>query len=624
MCGIAGYVGPRADGRLEAMVGRMVHRGPDDDGFFEDERVHLGMRRLSIVDLEHGEQPKTSADGQVIVLFNGEIYNHVELRAELAAQGVPFESTSDTEVIARGYECWGLGLLERMIGMFAISLYDRRSGELLLIRDRLGKKPIYYIEEGATPSGVAAESGAAPGFAYASEYPVLAALLDDPAAHLDRASLAWYFSQKTTPGDRSIDARIRKVPAGHLLRRSADGCVALERWWSIAPGRVSVRPAAADAEIADEIERLLTSAVGLRMRADTEVGAFLSGGIDSSLCVALASRCTDKPLKTYCLVYEQEINHKSADRRWARAIAERYGTRHREVLLTPELLAEALPRIVRHYGQPNSAVLSNWFISEQMGQELKVAISGDGADELFGSYFLHRAAAAAAALEAGDEATLARIPAAEAEFARVHRGQPHAALADAFAVFPDAELRRLAPGLGASSLALLEARERELATRHPVDRALEFDCRNLLVDQILTYSDTLSMAHSLEVRTPFLDHRLVDFVFSVPAEQKLRPGETKRLLKQVARRHLPEELVARPKEGFVEPAVYWIGDALEDFCHGYLLSGAFNRLGLLDAAYVRELVLRFARDKDFSTGKQVWNLLVFAIWEAQLVAGAGN
>ncbi len=607
MCGIAGYVGPRVDGRLEGMVARMVHRGPDDDGFFEDGRVHLGMRRLSIVDLEHGAQPKTSAGGEVIVLFNGEIYNHVELRGELEAAGAVFESSSDTEVIARGYERWGEGVLERLFGMFAISLYDRRRGELLLVRDRLGKKPIYYVDE--------------PGlFAYASEYPVLAPLL--PGLAIDRAALAWYFSQKTTPGDRSIDARIRKLPAGHLLRVSAEGRVAAERWWSIAAGRARVPPDAGDAELADEIERILTSAVELRMRADVEVGAFLSGGVDSSLCVALASRCTDRPLKTYCLVYDQEINHKSADRRWARAMAERHATRHREIPLTPARLAEALPRIVRHYGQPNSAVLSNWFISEEMGKELKVAISGDGADELFGSYFLHRAAAAAAALEAGDEAALARIPDAEAAFARAHRGEPHAALADAFAVFPDDELRRLAPGLGASSRAMLEARERELVTTHPVDRALELDCRNLLVDQILNYSDTLSMAHSLEVRTPFLDHRLVDFMFSVPAARKMRPGETKRLLKQVARRHLPEELIARPKEGFVEPAVYWIADELQDLCHAYLLSGAFNRLGLVDAAYVRELVLRFGRDKDFATGKKVWNLLVFAIWEAEVAAEA--
>ncbi|HWU85943.1 MAG TPA: asparagine synthase C-terminal domain-containing protein, partial [Kofleriaceae bacterium] len=489
-------------------------------------------------------------------------------------------------------------------------------------------KPIYYVDQPDQPDQPrrpgAPDAAGQPGgglFAYASEFPVLASLLSDPEAHLDHASLAWYFSQKTTPGDRSIDARIRKLPAGHLLRRTADGRVTIERWWSIAPGRVPVRPDVGEPEIADEIERLLTSSVRLRMRADTEVGAFLSGGVDSSLCVALASRCTDRPLKTYCLVYDQEINHKSADRRWARAIAERYATRHREILLTPALLAEDLPRIVRHYGQPNSAVLSNWFISREMGKELKVAISGDGADELFGSYFLHRAAAAAAALDAGDAAALARIPTAEADFARAHRGRPHAVLADAFAVFPDEELRRLAPRLAVPCLAMLEAHERELATRHPIDRALEFDCRNLLVDQILTYSDTLSMAHSLEVRTPFLDHRLVDTLFSIPAELKLRPGETKRLLKQVARRHLPEELVARPKEGFVEPAVYWIGDELADFCHAYLLSSAFNRMGLVDSAYVRDLVLRFARDKDFATGKKVWNLLVYAIWEAQLGAG---
>jgi asparagine synthase (glutamine-hydrolysing) len=248
MCGIAGYAGPRVDGRLETMVARMVHRGPDDDGFFEDERVHLGMRRLSIVDLEHGAQPKTSADGQVIVLFNGEIYNHVELRAELEAAGVVYESTSDTEVILRGYLAWGLGVLERLIGMFAISLYDRRRGELLLIRDRLGKKPIYYVDEPGGPGEPAL-------FAYASELPVLASLLSDPEAHIDRASLAWYFSQKTTPGDRSIDTRIRKVPAGHLLRRSADGRVTLERWWSIAAGRVRLRADAAEPELVDEIER---------------------------------------------------------------------------------------------------------------------------------------------------------------------------------------------------------------------------------------------------------------------------------------------------------------------------------------------------------------------------------
>src|SRR4051812_37608764 len=180
MCGIAGYVGPRVAGRLEAMVAGMVHRGPDDDGFFEDDRVHLGMRRLSIVDLAHGEQPKTSADGRVVVLFNGEIYNHVELRAELAAAGAVFATRSDTEVIVEGYLRWGVGMLDRMIGMFAISLYDRRTGELLLIRDRLGKKPIHYLD------GALDDTGHATRLAYASEFPVLAALVAEPAGCVDR------------------------------------------------------------------------------------------------------------------------------------------------------------------------------------------------------------------------------------------------------------------------------------------------------------------------------------------------------------------------------------------------------------------------------------------------------
>jgi asparagine synthase (glutamine-hydrolysing) len=613
MCGIAGYCGPVVPGKLEAMVASMVHRGPDGQGIYDDGRFHLGMRRLSIVDLTTGDQPKKSADGKVVVLFNGEIYNHVELRFELERLGASFESTSsDTEVIVQGWLQWGLGMLDRFVGMFAIVLVDHRTGELFLFRDRLGKKPIYYHRS--------EDTGA---FTYASELRTILPWLGGapPADHLDDASLAWYFSQKTTPGDRSADDRVRKLPAGHYLRLGPDDSVELKAWWSIAAGRVAGVAAKTESEIVDDVERILDDAVRLRMRADVEVGAFLSGGIDSSLCVALASRYTDKPLKTYCLVYEEEINNKSADRKWAAVVAERFRTRHREILLTPAILEDALPRIVRHYAQPNSAVLSNWFISREMGKELKVALSGDGADELFGSYFLHRVAGALSAIQRGEAAPLGGAQEAERRFVDAHRGEPHAVLADSFAVFPARELTKLAPKLKTSSLAMLERREAMLATSDPLDRALEFDCRNLLVDQILNYSDVLSMAHSLEVRTPFLDHRLVDYVFSVPPKLKMGGGETKRLLKLVARRHLPEELIVRPKEGFVEPAVYWIADSLADFTKSYLLGATFNKLGLLDGAYVRALVERFYRDRDFQTGKQVWNLLVFAIWESQLGSG---
>jgi asparagine synthase (glutamine-hydrolysing) len=611
MCGIAGYTGPAVPGRIEAMALAMAHRGPDGDGFFDADGVHLGMRRLSIVDLATGQQPKLSPDGQVVVVFNGEIYNHVELRRDLEARGHRFVSeSSDTEVIVFLYEEYGLAGVDRIIGMFAIALYDRRLGRLFLIRDRFGKKPIYYRHDPSTGR-----------LEFASEFNVID--VDARHDHIDHASLAWYFSQKAMPADRTIDDRIRKVPAGSLLRcELADGTCEVVRYYA---GPASCRSSAqvtVEQEASDRIEALLTDSVRLRMRADVEVGAFLSGGVDSSLIVALASKLTDKPLKTYCLVYEQEINDKGRDRDLARLVSERFGTRHREVVLTPALLMAELPAIVAQYGQPNSAVIANWFISREMGRELKVALSGDGADELFGSYFLHRTASALDAYRrTRDPAVLSALPEAEAAFVRDAADESFARVVDRFGVFTDAELtallspRRYRPG---SVLQMIAERERSLTCVDPLNRMLEFDCQNLLCDQILNYSDMLSMAHSLEVRTPFLDHRLVEYAFTLDPALKIRNGVTKYILKRVAARHLPEALVTRRKEGFVEPAVYWIADEMKAFCLSYLEAAGFNRLGLLNAAYVREVVARFYRDREFHIAKKVWSLLMYAIWERSL------
>ena len=608
MCGIAGYTGPYRPARLEAMAAAMVHRGPDDDGFFESTNVHLAMRRLAIVDLATGKQPKISHDGLVAVVFNGEIYNYVELRSELEGKGHQFSShSSDTEVIVELYEEYGLAFIDRMIGMFAIALYDQRIGQLFLIRDRLGKKPIYYRHD--------SNSG---DLEFASEFNVIAR--DRHREHIDRASLAWYFSQKAMPAVGTIDDRVRKVPAGCWLRyHVAEGRCQIERYYA---GPASERVTAViihEAEATDRIESLLLDAVRLRMRADVEVGAFLSGGIDSSLVVAMASTLTDKPLKTYCLVYEQSINRKAQDQALARVVSERFGTRHREVLLTPTLLIEELPKIVAHYGQPNSAVISNWFISREMGRELKVALSGDGADELFGSYFLHRTASALDAYRrTRTPDVLAALPTAEAEFVSQAVDETFAQVIDRFGVFRDAELSSLlSPQRFAAGdvLRMIDARAARLTCTDPLNRMLEFDCENLLSDQILNYSDTLSMAHSLEVRTPFLDHRLVGYAFQLDPRLKIKDGVTKYVLKQVARRYLPEDLVTRPKEGFVEPAAYWIADEMKEFCRSYFESPTFNHLGLIDADYAHSVIARFYRDREFSVAKKVWSLLMFAIWE---------
>ena len=607
MCGIAGYMGTLVPGRLEAMLGALVHRGPDDEGSFHDERVHMGMRRLSIVDLATGRQPKASHDGRVVVVFNGEIYNHVELRAELESRGCRFASEhSDTETIVHAWLEYGVEMLERFVGMFAIALYDLRTSELYLFRDRLGKKPIFYCEDQGS-------------FSWASE-PNALLLLPARAAHVDRASVAWYFSQKTPPGDRSIDDRIRKLPAGCYLKIDGENRIEIRRYWSI---RARPRtPALSDEDATRELEALLTDSIRLRMRADVEVGSYLSGGVDSSLCVALASRFSPRPLKTYCLVYDEEIGHKSCDRRFARVISERYGTHHHEVPLAPALLAEDLPRIVAHYGQPNSAVISSWFVSRAMAKDIKVALSGDGADELFGSYFLHRVAGALSELER-DPSALDRVSPAVATFVRENRDVPHARLVERFGVFTDDELRSLLrPDVYRSGAVLdrFASLEAELSSKDPLDRALEFDCRNLLCEQVLNYSDHLAMAHSIEVRTPFLDHHIVNFAFSLPASMKIRRGETKWLLKKVASRHLPDELVLRPKEGFVEPAVHWLRRELRDLWRDRILGASFNRLGLLQPDYARDVATRFDESGDFSLGKKVWSLLVYALWEENVLA----
>lgn len=618
MCGIAGYTGPSSPGRLEGMAEKLVHRGPDQGGMYAHAEINLCMRRLAIVDLSTGEQPKFNSDGTVALVFNGEIYNYVELRQQLEAKGYVFQSqASDTEVIPHLYEEYGMDFVSHLVGMFAIALYDHRLHRLYLIRDRLGKKPLYYHwdQEGRQ-------------LAFASELNALG--MRDGSQHVDAESAAWFFSQKAMPLDASIDARVKKLPPGSWLQYDpATNALEIRSYW-----RIDSRPRDArrsEAEWARALDERLAESVRLRMRADVEVGAFLSGGLDSSLVVAYASRLTRKPLKTYCLTYAEEINHKSSDRKFSEAVSKQCGTRHREVLLTPESFVEEIPKIVRQYGEPNSAVLSAWFIAREMRKDIKVALSGDGADELFGSYFTHRIAAALREQRLG--------PAEEAEAIRfltpAERGfldtlpragagatalESMVALMDRFSVFPESELKRLL----APRLELAESVKKRIegffegrSLEDPLQEALSFDSRNLLVNQVLNYSDLLAMAHSVEVRTPFLDHRLVELAFDMDSRMKIHQGQTKKVLKAVARKYLPEELVSRPKEGFVEPAVHWLGSDLKDFCLSHLLGESFNRFGLLDAEYARSVVARFYETRDFYLGKRVWSLLMFAIWEKQ-------
>ncbi len=621
MCGIAGFLGAPDRPRLERMVAAMHHRGPDGRGMHESPWAQLGMARLAIVDLAGGDQPFVSQDGGVAMVCNGEIYNHRPLRRMLEERGVRFRSDhSDVEVILRLYELEGIRCLERLDGMFAVAIADHRAGVLHLARDRVGERPLYWRADG--------------GVAFASEFNVLAADLPGGAPgrrdDVDGRSLRWFLGLKSMPDDATIDRRIHRLPAGCRLeiRRGQDGRPAappqVQRWWRLPALAADDAGALDDREAADRFEALLRASIERRLDADVEVGAFLSGGLDSSLAVAMAAARVGRPLRTYSLVYDEEIYRKSEDRRWARVMSERLGTRHTEVLLTPQGLQEALPRIAAAYGQPNSATLSAWFVSQRMHRDIKVAISGDGADELFGSYFLHRTAAAVGEA-AGDPASpvLAALPEAERAFALQHLDGNVAAMVSRFAVFTPEEAEALLapeapPGLRFDRQ--VSACVDGLAARDPLGRMLEWDFTHTFVEQVLNYADVLGMAHAVEPRPPFLSPELVSFVFGLPARHRSRGGRTKLLLRLVAERHLPREIVERPKEGFVEPNVHWLAGPLREFANDVLGSADSDRLGLLRPGAARQVLRRFEESGDFRAGKQAWMLLQLGLWQLHRAA----
>jgi len=602
------------------------------------------MTRLAIIDPEFGSQPMQSSDGNIILIFNGELYNHIELREELLALGHNFSTDSDTEVFLSAYSEWGASSVHYMNGMFAVAIYDRARGKLLLIRDRIGEKPLYFYC--ATDSG---------NLFFASEHHPLARctpLSSFNEEHLNLHSLAWYFAQKAMPSGSTIDQRISELPPGCILEYTlADKSLSIRSYYEIrellsskvddvhkhSEDAAAIPPenplsltretetlsgrgrVLADTELVDKLEQLLLESVRIRMRADVEVGTFLSGGVDSSLLTSMAARLTKKPLRTFSLVYDDDIYNKGADRHYARAVSRSLGTNHVEVTLTPELFADELPRIVRQFSQPNCAAFANWFVSQEMGKEVKVGLSGDGADELFGSYFLHRVAGA---MEVhGDTGAIPEnLTDYESRFALQHLGLPLSDMVDAFSVFPP-EARdklflhdRLRGFVGNR----MKRVEEDLTSTSLLNRALEFDCKSMLVDQILNYADVLSMAHSLELRMPFLDHLLVDFSFSLPSHLKIRNGCTKYILKRVAERYLPNDLVYRPKEGFIEPNIYWLSSHLEDFCRSVVQGASFDRFSILNRAYVSELIETYYSSNDFYLGKQVWSLFLFGLWEKSL------
>lgn len=569
MCGIAGFVGMGDRADLVRMAAALRHRGPDGDGFYVHEAsgVHLAHRRLSILDIAGGHQPMHTADGSMSIVFNGEIYNFRELRAELELLGAQFVSDhSDTEVILHGYRAWGAGLCGRLNGMWAFVIHDRSKRQLFCSRDRFGKKPLFFH--------------ARPGFfAFASE---LTALKQHPAvpARLDPLSLRKYFAYGYVPAPRTFYAEVHKLAGGHSLTLDLDsGTRQLTRYWKYRSEPIEERPAGVEREWTEQLRELVDAAVARRLVADVPVGAFLSGGVDSSMIAALAMRHVGRDrLETFSIGF-QEAGFDESEH--ARAVAAHIGASHHSQVLSIERAFDILPDIRARMDEPiaDFSLLPTYLLCQYAREQVTVALGGDGADELFAGYDPFKALRLASAYERlvpapihrGIAMLAARLPVSHGYMSldfrlkRTLRGLDHPAhlwLPVWMAPLAPSELEQLFDEPADLDEIFSEAITAwdEASSSNPVGRAIEFYLALYMQDGILVKLDRASMMHSLEVRSPFLDIEVVDFARRLPADVKLRGGQTKWILKRAAEPLLPKGITARRKQGFAVPTGAWFAD----------------------------------------------------------------
>jgi asparagine synthase (glutamine-hydrolysing) len=594
------------------MTDTLTHRGPDDAGFWHDDRISLGMRRLAIVDLETGLQPMWNEDDTVGVVFNGEIYNFPELRDELTRLGHRFRSHhSDTEVLVHLYEEYGAEFPNRLNGMFAIALWDSRRQELHLIRDRAGIKPLYYCQ---LPGRVV----------FGSEIKALLAHPDVPCQP-NFLALHHYFSLKNIPAPLSVFAGVEQLCPGECAV-FRNGELKKHRWWML---NFSEDATMDLQEAAEGIREILEDSVRIRMRVDVPFGAYLSGGIDSSSVVALMSRIGGQKVKTFSLVYEDEFENKEADRRYARLMSSIYGTEHHEYVLSHGEVLGNIEEVLQAFDEPFSGVTSTYFITKLIAKHVKVALSGDGADELFGSYLPHRIARPLfdygsmrdrlSDITADERLRLGPFADQLDYLESIYSRGDEASQRMALYLCDDTEKQQLyssrmtAEVGGVRTEDLIRSLYARAGTRDQLNRALYVDFESLLPDQVLAFVDRLSMAHSVEVRPPFLDYRMMEYAARIPGSLKIRGSCVKHVLKEAVRDLLPQEIIERPKEGFVLPINNWLIDEMADAARSWLRRDRIASHGLLRAEVVNELIDDHVQRRR-NNGARIWNLIMFQAW----------
>ena len=628
MCGISGFLladslmsQRAAEARLRTMIATLRHRGPDDEGMWTDGRVGLAHARLSIIDLSPAaHQPMASPDGAVWITYNGEVYNFAEIRAELTALGYPFRSRSDTEVVVNGWHAWGPAIFSRLRGMFALAIWDARSRRLVLARDRFGKKPLYYTTAGGAT-------------VFGSE---IKALLAWPGMHrgADLSAIDHYLSLNFVPSPETAFLGIRKLPPAHYLVqniRSEETLTEPElvQYWQLPEPRRSVRDRPID-ELRRELVDRLEESVRLRLISDVPLGAFLSGGVDSSAVVAMMARVGSGTVKTFSIGFSAK---KYDETRFARLVAERYATDHHEFVIEPDAVA-VLPRLVWNYGEPfaDPSAIPTYYVSQLARREVTVALNGDGGDECFLGYSRYKAMRYLAKLDmlpGGSRAVLERalslaphsvqrglkIPRIR-RVLRASERQPGHRYASTLVSFTDEDKEvgyggALREQLQRSTLDLFEPYFAEANSL--VAGANRADFQTYLPDDLMVKVDIASMAHGLEARSPLLDHHLVEWAVGLPERVRMARGAPKALFKSAIAPHLPGELLNRPKMGFSCPIDQWFRNELRELAYDTLLSRLARERGLFRPDYVSRLLDEHCA-RTHEHHMRLWALLMLELW----------
>ena len=597
------------------MSDTLTHRGPDDEGFFVDRNVGLGMRRLNVIDLVTGHQPISNEDGSIWIVFNGEIYNYPELRKELEKKGHRFSTNTDTETVVHAYEEYGENCVKHLNGMFAFAIWDGPRQRLVLARDRLGVKPLYYFLNDRL-------------LVFGSEPRAILQHPEVPAA-LDLEALDSYLTFEYIPTPLSIFNGIKKLPPGHVLVKQ-DGKVSIRRFWEIRYKRRE----GSEQELCEELGELLQDSVRRRLLSDVPLGAFLSGGIDSSTIVSLMAQSMDRPVKTFSIGFDDPSYNETA---YARMVHKLYGTEHHELIIKPDVV-DLVHKLLTHLSEPlaDVSVFPTFLVSQLARQHVTVVLSGDGGDELFAGYEWYVAEKIEQYYQKLPGALRRRwipllmssIPPSSQKKGAVNklkRFVEGSALPAPLGHFRwstfltedkktqlySGDLKRLVGQTDACSRFVDHLKA--VPEADPLWRQQFADIKTYLVDDILAKVDRMSMANSLEARTPFLDYRIVEFAASLPSNLKLKGVETKYLLKRCMASKLPKEILDRKKEGFSIPIKNWLKKELRPLMEEVLSPQRIKSEGLFNATYIEKLKSDHLKGTA-NNSHQLWSLMLFESW----------